>query len=932
MPLLKVPRVHAALRQHCTPVQSPAHSGDGALVARAIVTLIAAALLCREEGEKHETGVRGHAQRPGARLISFKLSGVYKCVSIGSPPGGGGVVAEGKQGEGVRLAWQSTTPENCSRRRGQSDSQLIPRAFATRALGFLRVLPYRQDEMRIRMLAFDHDVHSVAIYNIANFLSPVTVTRSGIEPGSPWWEASAIIAQPPWPHLDLRILLRTVVSDIYMHARIQSEVRDYNVTSFTGSRWMPLTKYQTASPHRVKIRVVQQCTEGPFKIQFCMKQNMGDHRNAKAGKTGDPRGNPPISGFARYNSQVGKSATDPAGNLTWFSLTGCELASRCATMVPMELQSIARSCDIKAGKYAQESTPRKPTNQSTYRHTVCVPIEKLEVTMNGLQVCRYGLTSRLHQRHRGLSKLLTAGGTGIESAITRDLRNPRHLSGYYAMVRRQQCSPIGLARPELRPQPYRTSLERIGSPVRACQAQPKSIAQLVEWLQEEWRRIPVDVLQTLVEDMPDRVAAVIGTAPECKGGGKRQILEKTRRPAATSGIVHSRLHEAEEYPGSRTLAGLQKRPKIPGINYTTSTHVKPGSDHSGNRTRFAYAASEQSDHWTSETPRNTVEKISGRKILGTRRVRCRKEGYPQVVVARVASTRVEVASADLTLSRAQGQKGVCHPRYTIGGGGGRVASHSITPANICTALPSNYSGHGRNHCRCPSVNTGDSGKYTCKEHLAPPTPFYGTFTRPTNHSIAHPLYGNLTQDLPHPRPAAHQPTVPRKVGGMRQGVLVTMVECRYRRFMSMLTRYFSIILTRSASNQPSHPTNHDIALVVVAPGGQMQFMGDTQWINLYGYTHLTYETVWSGPTVDRRIEPGGIHGRIWDPTAHAARDLDHPRGAAAMWQLDFSPPTYTNRVSIPSGVALGFSHVGIVPNEAAGRRSFLGDLPFSPPF
>ncbi|KAJ8878547.1 hypothetical protein PR048_019125 [Dryococelus australis] len=64
--------------------------------------------------------------------------------------------------------------------------------------------------------------------------------------------------------------------------------------------------------------------------------------------------------------------------------------------------------------------------------------------------------------------------------------------------------------------------------VRARQAQPNSIAQLMERLQEEWRRIPVDVLQTLVENMPDRVAAVIsarvcGNESVRKAAGAEQI-------------------------------------------------------------------------------------------------------------------------------------------------------------------------------------------------------------------------------------------------------------------------------------------------------------------------------------------------------------------------------------------------------------------------
>ncbi|KAJ8880535.1 hypothetical protein PR048_017005 [Dryococelus australis] len=47
--------------------------------------------------------------------------------------------------------------------------------------------------------------------------------------------------------------------------------------------------------------------------------------------------------------------------------------------------------------------------------------------------------------------------------------------------------------------------------------------------------------------------------------------------------------------------------------------------------------------------------------------------------------------------------------------------------------------------------------------------------------------------------------------------------------------------------------------------------------------------------------------------------------------LACSPPTYAKRVQSPAGSPPGFSHVGVVPDDAAGRRGFLGDLPFPPP-
>ncbi|KAJ8866970.1 hypothetical protein PR048_032832 [Dryococelus australis] len=127
--------------------------------------------------------------------------------------------------------------------------------------------------------------------------------------------------------------------------------------------------------------------------------------------------------------------------------------------------------------------------------------------------------------------------------------------------------------------------------VRARQARPKYIAQLMEWFQEEWRRIPVDVLQTLVESMPDRVAAVIAARVF---SAARVIAREIRAPV---------FWDRNEYGAAagETGAPLENTPAS-GVVRRDSHMQKFGSDPAGVRTLFALVEGEQSNHSATAAP------------------------------------------------------------------------------------------------------------------------------------------------------------------------------------------------------------------------------------------------------------------------------------------------------------------------------------------
>ncbi|KAJ4447410.1 hypothetical protein ANN_09417 [Periplaneta americana] len=71
---------------------------------------------------------------------------------------------------------------------------------------------------------------------------------------------------------------------------------------------------------------------------------------------------------------------------------------------------------------------------------------------------------------------------------------------------------INLAQDKDRWRAYvRATTNELDRRLRSREMWPTHIVQLSAMLQEEWRRIPVNILHKLVESMPDRVAVVIAT-------------------------------------------------------------------------------------------------------------------------------------------------------------------------------------------------------------------------------------------------------------------------------------------------------------------------------------------------------------------------------------------------------------------------------------
>ncbi|KAJ8875273.1 hypothetical protein PR048_023168 [Dryococelus australis] len=186
------------------------------------------------------------------------------------------------------------------------------------------------------------------------------VTRPGMEPGSPRWEARRLTAQSPWPQDDTMssyaapecLVDSRVITDSKRHdlRRNQPETRWNghfhtngwrNIDEDSQEDLIPVGKWSPGKPSKERPQRRYRCpcdvSLSPpsgnddvvtwWNIRYaCPGEGMSSElsieqlRNARMGKTGDPRENRPTSGITRHDSHVQKSGSDPAGNRTGFAL------------------------------------------------------------------------------------------------------------------------------------------------------------------------------------------------------------------------------------------------------------------------------------------------------------------------------------------------------------------------------------------------------------------------------------------------------------------------------------------------------------------------------------------------------------------------------------------------------------------------------------
>ncbi|KAJ8877658.1 hypothetical protein PR048_022113 [Dryococelus australis] len=126
------------------------------------------------------------------------------------------------------------------------------------------------------------------------------VTRPGIEPVSPRWEASRLTAQPFLPRGSS---VRTRVPVAVWRLRS-------TVDLCSSSRW-----YCAGTICRKVSPSVRSLQSGWIADPLASEERMEQQRNAMTGETGNPRENPPTSGIVRHYSHMRNSGSGPAGNL-----------------------------------------------------------------------------------------------------------------------------------------------------------------------------------------------------------------------------------------------------------------------------------------------------------------------------------------------------------------------------------------------------------------------------------------------------------------------------------------------------------------------------------------------------------------------------------------------------------------------------------------